>query len=116
MLRQFTLQPLKKIKQYIPPCYRLLSTSVSVYHELSIQPHFDFKYLEEHAHELAENMKQRKYEPIDPNAIQELCQQRKNIYQQLLQLRAQRNALSKAAAAHKKKGIVIIISFIKKKL
>ncbi|KAI9307803.1 hypothetical protein BJ944DRAFT_157341 [Cunninghamella echinulata] len=48
-------------------------------------------------------MKQRKYEPIDPNVIQELCQQRKNLYQQLLQLRAQRNALSKAAAAHKKK-------------
>src|SRR5690349_15545496 len=99
MLHRITLQPLKKIKQYMPSNYRPLSISTAVYHESSnniIQPHFDFKYLEEHAHELAENMKQRRYEPIDPKVIQDLCQQRKNIYQQLLQLRAQRNALSKA--------------------
>lgn len=91
----------------MPSNYRPLSISTAVYHESSnniIQPHFDFKYLEEHAHELAENMKQRRYEPIDPKVIQDLCQQRKNIYQQLLQLRAQRNALSKAAAAHKNKN------------
>ncbi|CAO3614404.1 unnamed protein product [Cunninghamella blakesleeana] len=109
MFRQITLKPLKKIKQYIHLTYRPLSISTTVYHESNkniVQPHFDFKYIEEHAHELAENMKQRRYDPINPNVIQELCQQRKDIYQQLLQFRAQRNALSKAAAAHKiKKGV-----------
>ncbi|KAI8081786.1 seryl-tRNA synthetase [Halteromyces radiatus] len=49
-------------------------------------------------------MQARRYDPIDPITFQQLAQKRKDIYQQLLLLRSQRNALSKAAASHQRKS------------
>ncbi|SAM03079.1 hypothetical protein [Absidia glauca] len=70
-----------------------------------VKPRLDYGYIADHADELANNMRSRNYDPIDPTDFQRLHQQRKDLYQQLLVLRSQRNTLSKAAAAHQKQHL-----------
>ncbi|CAO3595029.1 unnamed protein product [Absidia cylindrospora] len=100
MLRSTTYTPLQHIR-----CLGLKHmqwTSTLQKNDFIVQPQLDYGYIADHAHQVVDNMQARRYDPINPTEFQHLYQQRKDIYQQLLLLRSQRNALSKAAASHQK--------------
>ncbi|KAI8070845.1 hypothetical protein BC940DRAFT_295706 [Gongronella butleri] len=70
---------------------------------LIVAPRFNYNMLHEQIDDFAANMRSRRYDPVDVSAYGSLCVRRKALYQELTELRAQQNKLSKEMAVFRKK-------------